>query len=208
MKKRTYMTVGAAAGILFLLSVSLCIYSVRKRDAALLENFHRAKEAYAKGERERSAGILEAILQKNSSFEEAGFLLGKLRYYEKNFSESHKLMLSLHHHPEKDLWTAKSGIFLNKDAQLMISYLKKHLSVHPESAEALFLLGMLHEKQDQTENALKAYDSAFSSIQEQIQILDRLIGIYQKASMPEKTAIYENLKRSLSEFKKSRQGGV
>lgn len=202
------MTVGAAAGILFLFSVCIYIYSVRKKDAAVLENFHRAKDAYAKGERQRAAGILESILQKSRSFEEAGFLLGKLRYYEKNYSESHKLMLSLNHHPEKDLWAVKSGIFLDTERSVMISYLKKYLSRHPESAEGFLLLGLLHEKQDDTENALKAYNSAFSGIQEQIQILDRLIGIYRKASMPEKTVLYENMKRSLVEFKRSKQGGI
>ena len=208
MKKRTYLTVGAMTGILILSSVSVYVYSVRKKDVAVLENFHRAKDAYAKGERERAAGILESVLQKNQSFEDAGFLLGKLRYYDKRYSESYSLMLGLKNHPEKDLWIAKSGIFLEKDKSIMISYLKNYLSKHPENAEASFLLGALYEKQDKTDHALRAYDSAFNGVQEQILILDRLIEIYRKASMPEKTVLYENLKRSLSELRKSRQGGL
>ena len=187
--------------IIFISCLSLFFFKYLKNSQSIKKDYSKAKNLFLKGERVKTKSLFETIYKLNPGFEKTRFYLGKLHFYDKNFSRSFELFLE-HWKDKKEFyaleWVIISGVYAKRNAVEIHAYIQIYLNHHPNNPEILYWKGFLEEKSGNLEDAIFSYKKSLEFSNQLIRPAQKLKNIYSKAGLSEKSREYQKIENFLN----------
>ncbi len=167
--------------------------------------YRRALSLYGEKRLTEAASLLRGVLKKDPGHTGACLLAARISYFQKregDFRETMDLCLK-NTKPAPALlrlearWRMRRGDYAGARNELM-----KILDSGIEDPEAALLLGMIHEREDNAEEALLAYSRGLLVYHETAKIHQRLQRLYQKLGVEERAARHSALADTLKAWLK------
>ena len=136
--------------------------------------------------------LLDSILEKNPNFDNAYVMIGKIQYYDHEFTRAENSFSTAYELNDYNLealfWRAKTRSIQNNEQKTRDALvdLNKVLEMNNTHIEAWYLKGLIHEKHKEINKAIHAYKNAIS-IGQKLSLVHLQLGmLYHKAELPTK----------------------
>ncbi|TGK41262.1 tetratricopeptide repeat protein [Leptospira andrefontaineae] len=205
-KVKSYLTLRSYLIIGSVLLGLICIFgylviSKKSEVKALLSD---ALTSYKSNDLPKAKGLMLRVIEVDSSNPEAYFLLGKIEYYSKNFSDS---LVSFENCVSSDpkrvdcmIWKAKAIYLVGKDVKAFDKAVNEIRSMGIESPEVFHLDGLRYELTGKLDKAIESYNRAVDMSSAISPTLIRLEEIYTRAGFKSKANKFHMLNEAIIEY--------